>query len=125
MLFSPRTIRVPFDPSRKPRESAVAGRVELDPTRDRHALAALEAYADSCAADQPLVSGWLRSSLGQSAEPSHCAATTLRVFDLAHEWAATQPDYARIAWEHVRSHLQAALSRKPAPAEEAPPEAAR
>jgi hypothetical protein len=125
MLFSPRTIRVPFDPAKKPREPAQAGHVGLDPAHDRHALAALEAYADSCASELPHVAAWLQGSLGQpTLEASRCAATTLRVFDQAHEWAATQPDYARLAWEHVREHLLAALERKPQPAEEPPPEAA-
>ena len=38
MLFSPRTIRVPFDPARQPHESAQAGRIGLDPAHDRHAM---------------------------------------------------------------------------------------
>lgn len=124
MLFSPRTVRLPFDPSGKARQRAQAAQCfALEPAHDRHARAALEAYADSAAAEMPQLAMWLRSAAAAAPQtgPSHCAATVARVFDLAHAWAATQPDYARMAWEHVRSHLLEALSPKPVPAEEAPP----
>lgn len=117
MLFRPGTTRLPFGASERPRKSnRRLQRVELDPSTDAHARAAIEAYADSCASDMP----WLAELLRASAVPeagalTHCAATTQRVFALAQQWAAQQPDYAHAAWEHVRIHLDAALQvRTPA-----------
>ena len=47
MLFRSGTIRIPFDAGGKARERAQSVRcAELDPEHDRHARAALEAYAD-------------------------------------------------------------------------------
>ena len=39
-----------------------AGRIERDPQQDRHARAALEAYAGSVAADMPWLAEWLRAA---------------------------------------------------------------
>lgn len=88
------------------------GRIELDPQLDRHARAALEAYADSAAADMPWLAEWLRDAMADG-QPgvTHCAATVERVFDLAHAWAASQPDYAGAAWERVRDQLLGMLGQ--------------
>ncbi|MFL9875288.1 hypothetical protein [Paraburkholderia megapolitana] len=117
MLFRPGTTRLPLRASERSRKTERRlQRVELDPSTDAHARAAIEAYADSCANDMP----WLAELLRASAVPeagalTHCAATMQRVFALAQQWATQQPDYAHAAWEHVRIHLDAALQvRTPA-----------
>lgn len=95
-------------------------RVELDLARDRHARAAMEAYADSCAAELPWLSEALRLSRFVAAERlTQCSSTVLRVFVTAQSRAAVQPDYAHAAWEHVRSHLTALLAGSPSTAGEA------
>jgi hypothetical protein len=59
----------------------------------------------------PWLAEWLRdSAAGSSVGLTHCASTVRRVFGLAQEWAAREPDYAHAAWEHVRLHLEAALT---------------
>ncbi|AOI92051.1 hypothetical protein [Burkholderia pseudomultivorans] len=117
MSFRPGTIRRPsamecIAPGRAPASS----RVELDPQQDRHARAALEAYADSAAAEMPWLAEWLGERLQDAAQgdepPTHCGATVERVFDLAHAWAASRPDYAAAAWEHVRDQLQQMLGQR-------------
>ena len=119
MFFRPGTTRIPFGANeRKRKVGRRLQRIELDPANDRHARAAIEAYADSCAVDMPWLAGLLRESAVHGAgDLSTCAATVRRVFGLAQQWAATQPDYAQGAWEHVRIHLEAALNRpsKPPP----------
>lgn len=86
-------------------------RIELDLPRDRHARAAMEAYADSCASELPWLSEALRlSPFGRAERLTQCSSTVLRVFVTAQARAAVQPDYAHAAWEHVRSHLTALLS---------------
>jgi len=95
-------------------------RIELDLARDRHARAAMEAYADSCAAELPWLSEALHLSRFVAAERlTQCSSTVLRVFVMAQSRAAAQPDYAHAAWEHVRSHLTTLLSGLPSPAGEA------
>lgn len=120
MFFRPGTVRIPFTAPLKARDRARAmQRIGLDPSRDRHARAALEAYADACAADMPWLAEWLGEMLGQPAPVlTRCAPTVIRVFDQAQTWAAEQPDYARTAWEHVRGQLHAALAERGAPADE-------
>ncbi|CAG9231746.1 conserved hypothetical protein [Paraburkholderia tropica] len=94
-------------------------RVELDLARDRHARAAMEAYADSCEAELPWLSEALRQSrFGRSDKLTQCSSTVLRAFVLAQARAAAQPDYAHAAWEHVRVHLAALLAGEPPAAEE-------
>lgn len=94
-------------------------RIELDLSRDRHARAAMEAYADSCAAELPWLSEALRlSRFGRSERLTQCSSTVLRVFVQAQARAASQPDYAHAAWEHVRSHLTALLAGLPQTADE-------
>ncbi|SDI27717.1 hypothetical protein [Paraburkholderia phenazinium] len=111
MLFRPRTTRIPFKLGEKKRK--LGQRIELDLSKDRHARAAVEAYADSCSIDMPWLAQMLRHSAPQSAgDLSLCAATVRRVFGLAQDWAASQPDYAQSAWEHVRIHLEAALNHQ-------------
>ncbi len=95
-------------------------RIELDLARDRHACAAMEAYADSCAAELPWLSEALRlSRFGAAERLSQCSSTVLRVFVTAQSRAALQPDYAHAAWEHVRSQLTALLADSPQAAGEA------
>ncbi len=98
-------------------------RIELDLARDRHARAAMEAYADSCAAELPWLSEALNlSRFGAAERLTQCSSTVLRVFMTAQSRAALQPDYAHAAWEHVRSHLTALLAQSPSAAgEEARP----
>ncbi|HEY4803323.1 MAG TPA: hypothetical protein VIH96_11965 [Paraburkholderia sp.] len=118
-----RTRRMRFPPGSRV-DGAKVGRdferIELDLSRDRHARAAMEAYADSCAAELPWLSEALRLSRFVRAERStQCSSTVLRVFVTAQARAAAQPDYAHAAWEHVRSHLSALLAGLPATASEA------
>jgi hypothetical protein len=111
MLFRLRPTRIPFKPNGQKRK--LGQRIELDLSNDRHARAAVEAYADSCSVEMPWLAELLRHSATQSSDDlSLCAATVRRVFGLAQDWAASQPDYARNAWEHVRIHLEAALNRQ-------------
>lgn len=91
-------------------------RIELDLARDRHARAAMEAYADSCEAELPWLSEALRQSrFGRSDKLTQCSSTVLRTFVLAQARAAAQSDYAHAAWEHVRGQLAALLSESPLP----------
>ncbi|KVL53694.1 hypothetical protein [Burkholderia territorii] len=117
MSFRPGTIRSP-SAAECIASARVAGlsRIELDPQQDRHARAALEAYADSAAAEMP----WLAESLDErlrgaaqdeGAGLTYCGATIERVFDLAQAWAASQPDYAAPAWERVRGQLARMLGQ--------------
>jgi hypothetical protein len=120
MFFRPGTTRIPFRANEQKRKvGRRLQRIELDLTSDRHARAAVEAYADSCAVDMPWLAELLRDSVTHGAEDLNaCATTVRRVFGLAQEWAANQPDYAQGAWEHVRIHLEAALNRQLKPQEE-------
>jgi hypothetical protein len=120
MFFRPRTTRIPFRANEQKRKvGRRLQRIELDLTSDRHARAAIEAYADSCAVDMPWLAELLRESAANgTGDLSDCAATVRRVFGLAQDWAAGQPDYARSAWEHVRIHLEAALNRQLKPQED-------
>lgn len=115
-----RSGRMRFPPGSRvdgPEGSREFERVELDLARDRHARAAMEAYADSCAAELPWLSEALRLSRFVAAERlTQCSSTVLRVFVTAQARAAVQPDYAHAAWEHVRSHLTALLAGSPSTA---------
>lgn len=112
MFFRPGTTRIPFKTGKRTRKrSGYPQRIELDPATDSHARAATEAYADSCASEMPWLAEWLRdSAAGGNAGLTHCASTVRRVFGLAQDWAAREPDYAHAAWEHVRLHFEAALT---------------
>ncbi|RQR27704.1 MULTISPECIES: peptidase [unclassified Burkholderia] len=120
MSFRPGTIRSPSAAECiAPARAAGLSRIELDPQQDRHARAALEAYADSAAAEMP----WLAESLDErlrdaarddGAGLTYCGATIERVLDLAQAWAASQPDYAAPAWERVRGQLERVLGQPPA-----------
>ncbi|HKT64364.1 peptidase [Burkholderia sp. 22313] len=117
MSFRPGTIRSPAAAEcSAPARAAGLSRIELDPQQDRHARAALEAYADSAAAEMP----WLAESLGErlrdaarhdGAGFTYCGATVERVFEFAQAWAASQPDYAAPAWERVRGQLRRMLEQ--------------
>ena len=114
MFFRPGTTRIPFKVNEQQRKiGRRLQRIELDPANDRHARAAVEAYADSCALEMPWLAELLRETVAHgSGDLSACPATVRRVFGLAQDWAAAQPDYAHGAWEHVRIHLDAALNRR-------------
>lgn len=79
MSFRSGTIRIPPEAELAADVRAPGlGRIELDPQQDRHARAALEAYADSVAADMPWLAEWLRevlpdtaSSVTRSGRPSN------------------------------------------------------
>lgn len=107
MSFRSGTIRIPPEAELAADVRAPGlGRIELDPQQDRHDRAALEAYADSVAADMPWLAEWLREVLPDTASSvTRCGPTVERVFDLAHAVAASQPDYAAAAWEKVRVQL--------------------
>lgn len=117
MSFRPGTIRSPSGAECiAPSRTSGLSRIELDPQQDRHARAALEAYADSAAAEMPWLAEWLDERLRDAAQDdgsglTYCGATIERVFDLAQAWAAGQPDYAATAWEHVRGQLQRMLAQ--------------
>ncbi|HKT64354.1 MAG TPA: peptidase [Burkholderia sp.] len=117
MSFRPGTIRSPSAAECiAPARAAGLSRIELDPQRDRHARAALEAYADSAAAEMPWLAESLDERLRDAAQHdgsgfTYCNATVERVFDLAQAWAASQPDYAATAWERVRTQLARMLTR--------------
>ncbi|BAX57366.1 peptidase [Burkholderia stabilis] len=116
MSFRPGTLRSPSGAKCiAPERASELSRIELDPQQDRHARAALEAYADSAAAEMPWLAEWLDERLRDAAQddgsgPTYCGATIERVFDLAQAWAAGQPDYAATAWERVRGQLQRMLA---------------
>jgi len=114
MFFRPGTTRIPLGANEQRRKSGRRlQRIELDPANDRHARAAVIAYADSCALEMPWLAELLRETAARGSDDlSVCAMTVRRVFGLAQDWAATQPDYARGAWEHVRIHLDAALNHR-------------
>ncbi|MBR8301642.1 peptidase [Burkholderia dolosa] len=119
MPFRPGTIRSPSGAECiAPARAAGPSRIELDPQQDRHARAALEAYADSAAAEMPWLAEWLDERLRDAAQDddeagiTYCGATVERVFDVAHAWAAGQPDYAAAAWENVRGQLHRMLGQR-------------
>ncbi|WP_175902276.1 peptidase [Burkholderia seminalis] len=119
MSFRPGTLRSPSGAEcMAPARASELSRIELDPRQDRHARAALEAYADSAAAEMPWLAEWLDERLRDAAQDdgaglTYCGATIERVFDLAQAWAAAQPDYAAAAWERVRGQLQRMLVQPP------------
>lgn len=120
-FFRSTLIQFPPDTKKRSRFSEPGfGRVELDLTSDRHARAAMEAYADSCETELPWLAEALRGSRHSQPDPlTQCAPTVLRVFGLAQARAAGQSDYSHAAWEHVRAQLIAELApRVPAPAAE-------
>jgi len=121
MLFFRSTIQFPPDTNRRGRVGERDfGRVELDLANDRHARAAMEAYADSCEAEMPWLTEALRGSRHSRPEPvTQCASTVLRVFGLAQASAAARSDYSHAAWEHVRAQLVTELSPQPPAADDA------
>ncbi|PXW14616.1 hypothetical protein [Paraburkholderia caballeronis] len=116
MLFFRSSI-IQFPPDSRERDrvgGAGFERVELDLANDRHARAAMEAYADSCEAEMPWLGEALRESRhGRSDRLTQAAPTVLRVFRLAQARAAQQSDYSHAAWEHVRAQLAAVLAPPP------------
>jgi hypothetical protein len=104
--------------------------VTLDLASDSHARAAIEAYADSCAAELPWLADILRARLErlnssvdraqdrftglqaglqagfQEDETApmpltHCAQTARRLMAFACMCARTREDYSDAAWDHV------------------------
>jgi len=102
-----------YDQARKSTRSFQ--KIELDVEHDPHARAALEAYADSSAAEMPWLAETLDDTLRRTrTDLTYCSATVYRVLNLVQLWAATQPDYASQAWEHVRLQLDRVLGRQDA-----------
>ena len=95
MFFRPRTTRIPFKANeRKRKVGQRLQRIEPDLTSDRHARAAIEAYADSCAVDMPWLAELLRQSEAHgTGDLSACAATVRRVFALAQPIVNTQEQW--------------------------------
>ncbi|WP_165093747.1 MULTISPECIES: hypothetical protein [unclassified Caballeronia] len=98
----------------------------LDLASDSHARAAIEAYADSCAAELPWLADILRARLerlnrsveraqdkfaglhtgpqGDEADPmplTYCEHTARRLFAFACMCARAREDYSDAAWDHV------------------------
>ncbi|CAB3753542.1 hypothetical protein LMG29739_01759 [Paraburkholderia solisilvae] len=128
MLFKSKTMSIPFD-FQESGESppGCVQRIEFDLSSDRHALSAVEAYADACEHDMPWLSAQLRTQLqtqlrtrlqtqphsshtAPDDRATRCGQTVLRVFSLARAWAADKPDFSNPAWEHVQISLKAAIA---------------
>jgi hypothetical protein len=100
--------------------------VTLDLASDSHARAAVEAYADSCAAELPWLADILRARLGKlnrsvdrtqdrfpglqaglqedEAAPmplTYCEQTARRLMAFACMCARAREDYSDAAWDHV------------------------
>jgi len=66
MFFRPGTTRIPFRTNEQKRKAVRRlQRIELDPANDRHARAAVIAYADSCAQEMPWLAELLRETAAQ------------------------------------------------------------
>jgi hypothetical protein len=97
-------------------------RVTLDLVSDSHARAAIEAYADSCAAEMPWLADILRArleTLSRSVERAqdrfaglqedqsalmpltYCEQTARRLMTFACMCARAREDYSAAAWDHV------------------------
>jgi len=107
----------------RPEQSADSLRyVTLDLASDSHARAAIEAYADSCAAEIPWLADILRARLeklnrsvdrtqdrfaGIDEDESvpmpltHCEQTARRLIAFACMCARAREDYSDAAWDHV------------------------
>jgi hypothetical protein len=111
----------------RPQQSADSLRyVTLDLALDSHARAAIEAYADSCAAELPWLADILRARLGKlnrsvdraqdrfpglqaglqedGAPPmplTYCEQTARRLMAFACMCARAREDYSDAAWDHV------------------------
>jgi hypothetical protein len=107
----------------QPEQSADSLRyVTLDLASDSHARAAIEAYADSCAAEIPWLADILRARLeklnrsvdrtqdrfaGIDEDESvpmpltHCEQTARRLIAFACMCARAREDYSDAAWDHV------------------------
>lgn len=107
----------------RPEQSADSLRyVTLDPVSDSHARAAIEAYADSCAAELPWLADILRArleKLNRSADRTqdrfdglqedeaapmpltYCEHTARRLIVFACMCARAREDYSDAAWDHV------------------------
>lgn len=105
-------------------------RLTLDLEADRHARAAVEAYADSCADELPWLADILRKkldALNRSVEPArdlfsglnsdedgpipltHCEQTARRLMTFARMCAKAREDYSAAAWDHVMKSLDKML----------------
>ncbi|MGV7242588.1 peptidase [Caballeronia sp. M23-90] len=105
-------------------------RLTLDPEMDRHARAAIEAYADSCADETPWLADILRKrldALSRSVERvgdqfdglhndqdgpiqlTHCEHTARRLITFARMCANAREDYSAAAWDHVMKSIDRML----------------
>jgi|SRR6187402_2569894 hypothetical protein len=105
-------------------------RITLDLEKDRHARAAIEAYADSCADELPWLADILRKrlvALNRSVERSgdqfdglisdhegpvpltHCEQTARRLITFARMCANAREDYSAAAWDHVMKSIDRML----------------
>jgi hypothetical protein len=105
-------------------------RLTLDLETDRHARAAIEAYADSCANDMPWLAEILRKKLevlNRAAERArdpfealdngqdgpipltHCEQTPRRLITFARMCANAREDYSAAAWDHVMKSIDRML----------------
>ena len=123
----------------RPEQSADSLRyVTLDLASDSHARAAIEAYADSCAAELPWLADILRARLEKlnrsvdrtqdrltglkaglhtglqedesvSMPLTHCEQTARRLIAFACMCARAREDYSDAAWDHVMKSLDRML----------------
>jgi hypothetical protein len=105
-------------------------RITLDLEKDRHARAAIEAYADSCADELPWLADILRKrlvALNRSVERNgdqfdglnsehegpvpltHCEQTARRLITFARMCANAREDYSAAAWDHVMKSIDRML----------------
>jgi hypothetical protein len=87
--------------------------VRLDIDNDRHARAAVQAYADSCESEMPWLATVLRERLKTRQDSPECAETVWRLFHVAWRRAQQNPDYSKNEWNHVREVLVSVLERGP------------
>jgi hypothetical protein len=77
------------------------GRYLLDAALDPAAQAAMQAYADACAAGDPGKAAKLRAKLGSDHRSLDCAETGWRLFHVAWGMARNAEDYDKQAWSQV------------------------
>lgn len=106
--------------------------VTLDLALDSHARAAIEAYADSCAAGTPWLADILRARLERLDRPAertqdrfagfredeatsmpltYCEQTARRLMTFACMCARAREDYSDAAWDHVMKSFDRMLAQ--------------
>lgn len=83
--------------------------MRLDPHGDPYARAAVQAYADACATEQPWLAEALQRQYGLAGAQSPNAAALWRAFHTAQRQASEGDGYDASAWSHVAMHLCAAF----------------